>query len=510
MPSRKPRKKAAPPVAKVEGIENAETTKKRKQIRPSRKAPDDNYNDRERLVGAAVGRYMMENATGFRAILRAFEHGAIGTGPKITVNTGDDWGKEASGWFNHDWQKWCDGRDDYHFGEICALLSNAEKATGDCLIVFDDFLNNDGTLLFFDADQLPTIEEKAWKTPPDGWGGMSQSKGVIYDKMGRVHGYVTSPNYAEGSAKIEDCTLIPAWHVRRNPEGSAKLYKRPWRFNQRRGEGDSWIIADTMRDVQSMISSELNSAKLAAKMFAWIKSDPGSEAAVERAMQAANISQADMESILYGTGSDADGDLGSTGSLAKLYKAIEDQTDGATEYLNPGEEVQVYNNERPGGNVSLFGEHMQINAGAAMGLGRSRATGKADSSYTAYRGEELMTWETFRVEQKRLERRAVDFCVYKAITWAVENRELDRPTDADWFKKVSVAWPKMVEVDPIKSAMAERMFLKNGTLDFSKILGPNWKEILGGLSDQLTFIREKDLPLSMFETVSGAEVKDDE
>jgi hypothetical protein len=73
-----------------------------------------------------------------------------------------------------------------------------------------------------------------------------------------------------------------------------------------------------------------------------------------------------------------------------------------------------------------------------------------------------------------------------------------------WYKKVVFEFPKMPEVDELKAAMAQRMYMKNGAVDFSAILGPDWRDKFTSYSEQVEFARALGLPLAIFETVSGS------
>jgi capsid protein len=491
-------KKAVQFFNKYESLDAADTTRKRKRIHPEVKAPDALQTGRERLIGVARGRDLMENSPTFKTLMRSFEHGAIRTGPKIQVNADPEGtGKTATEWFNGVWAKGCDGRDDMHFGEFVALACTAEKMEGDALFVFDDFKNDDGTLLVFSGDQLVGIDDFD-KRKPEFWpGAASCDKGVIIDPIGRVLGYAVTSEYGKERVPLSDPHLmtVAAWHPVRNPTGSAKLYKRPWRFNQRRGQADAWTIANTQQDIKEMADAELQSAKLSAQIFAYIESDPTAAPAIERAMAAAGLPADQIESILYGDGSQ-------TGALAKNYKALEAACGGVVEYLNGGEKANIHTNERPSGNVSSFGEWAQILSGAAMGIGRARATGKAEASYTAFKGEENITWETFEVEQKRLERRLVDFIVFKALTWGQDKGRIAR-LPAGWEMTVTVDWPVQKDVDAYKSSQAIRHNLKNGQTTFAEVLGPNWEKHLRQLGKELEVARALKLPLSIFGSAAG-------
>jgi hypothetical protein len=61
----------------------------------------------------------------------------------------------------------------------------------------------------------------------------------------------------------------------------------------------------------------------------------------------------------------------------------------------------------------------------------------------------------------------------------------------------------MPEVDQLDYENAVAQALKNGTTDYSKLLGPDWEARLEGLAKQIAKIRELELPLSILELKSG-------
>lgn len=61
----------------------------------------------------------------------------------------------------------------------------------------------------------------------------------------------------------------------------------------------------------------------------------------------------------------------------------------------------------------------------------------------------------------------------------------------------------MPHVDESREEAAIQNAIKNGTTDYSKLLGPDWKTALTALSEQLEFARTLNIPLSAFETKAG-------
>ena len=475
---------------------------------------------RERLSGVAVGRDLRRNCSTYRAIEGQLQACVVGTGPKVQFNTDDsEWNEMAATWFNSNWAKWCDGVDDSPLGDQISVAYSYTIREGDVLCVFDDFQRDDGTLRWFEPDQLVSIKDQDWdmaatkrgfpwkeKNPLDGRKTipMIQSNGVVRDSMGRVHAYVVTNKTGITIAEFKDVTIIPRWDERNNPNGSAKLLKFPWRFNQTRGTADALTISNEQRDIFEMRNAELASAKKAAQYFATIETDAEGESGIIRALQKGNLTPEEIDKILYG-------EEGSSTSVTGVqYDSLEGSFGARMEYLDPGDKMNIHSTDRPSSDVSDFSERVQVSSGAAMGLGRSRSLLKAESSYTAFRGEELMTWQTSQIAQKRLERRLMDFLVFKAVGFAQRKRILPHSGDMFWWQRAAFSWPAMREVDEVRTANAERIFIKNGSRNLVDILGPDWKKKVETLESLVNLLREKKLPLSIFETVSGSIIEEKE
>jgi capsid protein len=240
-------------------------------------------------------------------------------------------------------------------------------------------------------------------------------------------------------------------------------------------------------------------------MAGWVESSEEADSAVVRALERARasgtINDEEMEKILYGDGDQAGIVQGTN------YQRIEDLVGGKFEYSDPGDKIHIHESSRPSPQVKDFIDFIQRVSGAAIGLARSRSTMKAETSYTAFRGEELMSWASIEVYQKQLERRLLDFVSYKTINYAIENGEID-PTDSVWIDKISWEWPKMKEVDEGRQVAANQNKLKSGLATYKQLLGPDWEERFAQFAVELNKAKELGLPLGVFESVSGAIVEE--
>ena len=548
------RKMWADALPKVSGLIEAieqHGTGRRRSPPVERNAEDYQLQDRRRLVGSALGRVLHRNVAMFRGMMGQFEVSVVGApGPRlqpappqasestgISPATADEyaaWTSAATTWFR-EWAKWCDGSDDTPFAELVSQALTAGKREGDVLWAFDDYDRDDGTLRVYEADQMPTVAAKEWekaarkdrrlfpwKEPnPDYERGkgvplniaMIQSNGVVRDRRGRVHGYIVSAEHGTSLVKWSEVSVLAAWNLKRHPTGSAKLYKAQWRKSYR-GSAEATVFSAFQHDIYEMVSHALQSAKRAHTMAGWTETDISSGLdPVEQALLRSNI---DPEKVLaLAKAQSTEGTTAEVENLSELlvnrnYENFEKLTGGYWEYPNAGEKLHLESSDQPSQSIEPFANWLQGASGYSLGLGRSRALGYAATAYTAFRGEELMSWARFYWDQKGLERRLLDFAVCKAIGWAARMGEIPPapvPMRA-WLQWFRWDWPKMPEVDVAKAATAERTQQKIGKLSFADMLGPDWEAKLRALADQVRLARELELPLAILETVSGSVIED--
>jgi capsid protein len=493
---------------------------KRKQASIERLPIDELIKPNQRLQGAAQTRNLQQNTPNFKTLMQQFKINVVGAnGGKIRINSTEENDQAAVKWFNSVWAKNCDAIEDTPLNEQLGVAVQSVKREGDLICVFDDFIENTGRLRWFESDQLVNMDEQDWekfateqklteKNPTDKTKTIPYSlkNGVVANAWGRVMGWLVSPEHGKMTVGKDDLfSYLPRWDLELNPEGSAKLYKAPWRPNQYRGEGDALTVANDQQDIYELKGSEVQSAKKGAQLAGWTEVDKDADAAfsgVIKAMQRAGSTTEQIEAVINGTG-------GTDGVANKNYEALEGLTGGLWEYANPGEKLHLHDPARPNMDVVNFVEALQIADGASMGLSRVHSTLKAATAYTAFRGEQLMSWATFEWDQKSLERRLMDFIGYKAITWAVKKNKIKELSDG-WVNLMSWSFPKMKEVDEVKSTTAIRNKLKNGQMTFEDLLGVDWEPKLDKYADQIDVVKGREMPLSIMETITGSEIKGDE
>ena len=457
------------------------------------------YTKVQALNAVNIGRDLERNFTAARAMIRQFQLNVVGDSPKAQLNTPDaDWNDAAADWFNTDWAKDCDSREDMPLAEMAQLALSTTLREGMCLAAFDDFDEDDGRLIFWEADQLVTVKKSDWDKQRDwvetvkGPSGkditipLQQAGGVVRTSKGRVVAYIVTGKHGMNEADMADVTIFP--------RTQAKLLKKPWRFNQNTDMGEVICTAADMEDIYEMRAKELQSAKVAASMAGKVtRKDP----------------IADFDDI--GNNSSLPENLGKTPTEMALqesgdapnYERFEALTGGYMEYLIEGDDFAILDVQRPNVEMAEFFNFVHAGAGAGLGLAKAYTTLSADKSYTAFRGDMILTWPTFRNWQKWIERRFFDWVAEKAIAWAIRKGIVSAPPVPNWSRKISWQLPTMPQVDPVKAETATKLALKNGTTNYAQLLGPKWREQLDQFGRELE--QYGHLPLSVFETASGAQ-----
>lgn len=451
------------------------------------------YDPTKRAQGANIGRDIERNYAPGRGIILQFRNNVVGSLGKMRVNV--EGGEEAAKWFNSDWSKNCDFRDDTHWSYILQNVLASCLREGDMLAVFDDGLIEDsGKLITWESDQIVPLSDQALKASR--FPGAVQDGGILRDKMGRILGYVTTGK--RGLAQISD--IADATIFSRD---NAVMPRAPWRLNQGRGIGPMITAAASFLDLYEMISRELQSAKRAAAQYAFIQREDAVDDWDTPGSHPEYLPENDGK-----TASDvaSEGANSTTNPEARNYEALEAFTGGHTDYGDPSDKIVFPPADRPNVNMAAFDEFILCRAGAAFGLARAYSLLRADTSYTAFRGDMIMSWSgAFYPLQKWLERAFADWVGVKALRWA-QRKGLVSPLADGWERQISWTWPTMPEVNEVDAESAIASALKNGTTDYSELLGPDWREKLESLAEQIEVVRKLGLPLSVLEGKSGGTV----
>jgi len=466
-----------------------EQSVQRRAAAPEVQSEDEIYSQRKRALGTNIGRDLERNYAPARGIINQFRLNVVGELGKLQVNCEN--GDKAAAWFNGVWAKDCDYRDDLHFSTVMQNVVASVLREGDLLAVVDDKLtdNDTGKLIHWESDQIAPVSDDLLKSSP--FPTAIQENGIMRDTWGRILGYaVTGKHGLQTISAKEDATF---WR-----RENARLVKNPWRLNQGRGVPSLITSATNFLDLYEILGAELSSAKRAAVIAGFTKRS--------NAITDWDASTAAPAYLPENSGKDASTTAAeganSTTPSARNYERFENLSGGYWEYLDAGDEITFPDIPRPNVHLAEFLEAILGHAGASLGMARAYTILRADSSYTAFRGDMILTWVTYYALQKWLERSYADWVARKVLGWA--QRKSAIPTlPAGWETSLSWKWPVMPHVDEAREAQAESQSLKNGTTDYSELLGPEWETKFKALSDQLQKARDLELPLSVFEQKSG-------
>jgi capsid protein len=448
------------------------------------------YSMSKRLLGCNLGRDLARNYSPARGVLHQMRVNVVGALGKLTVN-GDKTG-EATGWFNEAWSKDCDYREDCDWSTMLQNILEGVQRDGDVLAVVDDNLIGDGDtgkLLTWESDQIAPLSDQALAKSP--FPKATQDNGILRDDWGRILAYVATGK--RGLVQIPDIKDATIWK-----REVARLVRNPWRLNQGRGVPSLITPATNFIDLYEILASELASTKKAIKQYAFVKrsnavTDWDSPATGPEFLPE-NDGRTAAEVVTDGANQ--------TTHTARNYEKIEALTGGLTDYIDPDDEVIIPDLKHPSPQLQSFLDAVHGYGGAALGMAAAYTRLRADSSYTAFRGDMIMTWVTFRWLQKMLERTVADWVAVRVLRWA-QRKKLVAPLPAGWERTLSWTWPKMPEVNEVDAQTAIAAALKNGTTSYSELLGPEWEKLLRANGAQIDVLREINYPAGVLELKSG-------
>ena len=450
----------------------------------------------KRLMVIGLVRDSIRNFSSARSMIRQIALNVVGTEYKVIIKHPDvkdlDLRKEkdnpvfkAQSWFNDIWAKHPDFRNDNHLFDVNRLLLSSVVTDGDVGMLFDRDFQQTGKIVTFESDQI--CDPK-----PLPQGVTSSNDGILLDQFGREIGYFTHFERGKTNVKLADGHVFPR-DIDDADNNMFKLLRMPWRPNQGRGTSDMFSFVSDLLDVYEMRSKELQSAKLTAS---W-------GAAIEQALPEDGPAVTDPRYDPNVPEDEAEDEEKTAVKSDDNYERLEALTGGYLDYLKKGDKLIPFENHRPNLDGIPFSEFVIKNAGSAMGMARCYSTMQAQTSYTAFRGEMIMTWVMFRYWQKWIERYVQDWQAIRAIRFAIAIGELD-PLPEGWENCLAWQHPKMPSLNPLLDQKTFLAALKNGSTNLEKEIGPGWKGIIEELISELDHLRDNNVPHAIFETVAGA------
>jgi len=463
----------------------------------------------DRMYAVSLGRDMHRNQSKYVALERMIARMTAGT-VKCQLNTPDaDWNHAAEAFFNHTFAQDCLLTvPRTHLSELCQQLVASLIREGDALVVFDDGLaKNSGRLLVFESDQLVMMDDAEFAAAYPGW---YQEQGVMLDEFGCIRGYIVSS--MKDAAALWDrrrpntLSVLPRKDCLVYTTDQAVLLAARYRPGQIRGVPEMLPVSIALDDADEMVKSEMLTAKRAAKTYATVSlGEPSQNAMAESDLISAVEAQERGGNIDPATGQIINPDLPPVPSVERPhYQSIDDNDSAIVTYLDGRDKLDIHDPQRPNLDMQEFYRARNSDAAAALGLAGGYAEMRVTNSYTAHRGETLLTWDAIHDRQKQLERSLLDWLAAKVIERGIRIGAVPPAPTSAWRDLVSWDLPEMPAIDERRAVDSKVAALKAGLTTYRELLGSDWKEKLQEYGREVDEIRRLNLPLSILETVSGA------
>ena len=478
---------------------------KRRTATIETKSEDEILSVSQRLKVLSLTREGMRNAPQVRAIAQQLRVLIVGMlGGKLTMTTDDEtWNTEAQSAFAS-FSKSIDFIDGTCLNDTLKLIITALAVeAGDYAAIHDDGIltggKGTGKFRFFESDNIANFDpiEFEKRFPKH-----TQSHGMIYSPEGRWVGIVLSGKKRGKSTFSKD----EAFTLTRDPDGSPydcpwHYGKRKWRLLQGRGISPQTVAIAALLDMYEIVSSEVVCGKLNSSIFAQIIDSLDVEADGSDGSEDVDAGGSDTETDTppaEGEETPAEEETTATVDTTAFTAAS-----GAKVLNMPSKtKMELLDTKRPNTNMIEFVEWLCGGAAAVHGLARVYSGLKAETSYTAFRGEQTISWTSIEEAQKELERGPLDWIGVRSLRWLVSVGRLAQGPDG-WETKLTWSWPTMKEVNEVDAQTAIGAKIKNFMATYRQLLGPNWKEILTQIADEMKWFQEQGLVHPALQTVSG-------
>lgn len=408
--------------------------------------------------------------------------------------------EEVATYFNKVWFPRAEFTFRNNFNWVLKSILTALDVGGDLILVFDDGIlsggNGTGRIRAFESDEIadvPRIEDYFPR-------GYTQSQGLVYNKLGMFCGAFVSTaqrgrtvfDPKSGVLKLSfdpfDDAATPNW-IRL---GCMR------RFNQGRGVSPLTGALTTMIDQHETAANEALAAKWNAQLVGQVLHNAGSGSGSPVATPSAFV-----DTKAGGDGAPAE-DVKKV--VLERLKAIGIRYQDMPEGLS----MELFDTKRPNARMPDYLDYLAGLVGGSRGLTRVFATLKAQTSYTAFRGEQVMAEQTFRDDRKDLERGVCDWVARCVISRAVRLGLLHSPLPDGWESMIAWTWPKMIEVSEKEAQSALQLKMQNGMTSLTRELGPGeFEKVMNERAAEKKRFDEAGLIYPGETSVSGAIKSDD-
>ena len=467
--------------------------------------------ERNRLI--ALARNTERNSEHMEGILNQLANNVIGVeGGKaiFTFPAGyEEQGKRIHRAFA-EWAQEAEYFDDNGLQELLRLVLRTLYIGGDLALVYDDGLTrgDSGQIIAFEPDCIGNLEEGDFKSA---FPNYTQHQGIIKNENGKTIGVIVSWSqrgqteyrlFDEQGRRAAWTLIKPACQKWRDTFFT--MLRNFHRVNQMRGSSPLWSGLGTISDGADIQGFEVQASKRNAQIIAQVLQGEAETGEGELSAEldpdaTAPLAVPDDENEQQGAIDEA---------ITQQRLDIDSITSAGVIYdvLPPGVKMELFDTKHPNNNLVEFSRWLHSGAAYAAGLTSIYAVGKADSSYSASMAEMILANTQFRVEFARLERGFLDWVLANWSRRAQLRGEI--PQDAelpeDW-RRTCVKWahPKERALNPIDEANAIGIGLKNFTVNYHEIYGPDWKSKVLENEEEIKFFTEHGVPHPGLQTVSG-------
>lgn len=441
-----------------------------------------------------IVRDLMRNSSLLKTDISMLQLNVVGTNADLMFyDRPDQWYRKAEAVWRK-WSKHASFRDGGSLVDFLDKVLYTLVCEGDCVLLFDgDELDDSGKVLLFPPDQIAPLPDSEFQAK---FGDLewTQTDGIFRDKFGRVVGVCISPTPGLQTVPADQALIL----TRDDPYTPCNwvYIKRSFR-DTIRGVADALPVLADLQDVNEILQYEKISAKRFAAQYAYITEAPQESAVTPEGF----IDEEDEEKLPEGAEEDKPEEY--------TVEHLQDVTAGMLDLLPNGSSVAFSPNDRPSPRTLEFVESVREIAGGALGLTRSFALAKADTSYTAARWDTGVAAKSLAKLAQFIDDHVLDWLADRVINWHINKGRLDAAPDDSWVDAAAFTHPSGREVlDEAREVSANANALKAGLTNIEQIVGPNWRAVLSELAEEKKFAEGLGLALSMGETKSGQVVQE--
>lgn len=140
---------------------------------------------------------------------------------------------------------------------------------------------------------------------------------------------------------------------------------------------------------------------------------------------------------------------------------------------------------------------------SATPFGLTREFATLAPSGADFRANQLFSARAFQDAQKFLEG-ICDWIFWRWSLWAAKRGKISPVSFSD-MSRLDWAWPRMDELDEQAHQNAVEKKLRNMTSTYRDELGPDWKDTLRTVKDEIDWCKANNLPHPAYNMISGGE-----